>query len=432
MVTSVLSKRVLGTAFFVLASSVAAIAASPALAAHSAKSGGSSSQGFVFSQSNNPTGNQVYVFKRKSNGTINLFQTVKTGGKGTATQQPFGLPVVDSADSVVLSADRKLLFVVNDGSNNVTSFKVTSGGITRSDLKKSNGKLPISLAVHGNVLYVLNGVSGNISGYKFNSQGKLTPIAGSTRNLSVFGSAGVAADIGFTPNGNWLFVTMRYLPLTVGTNGQPGLIDAFHVRANGSIGVADQQTAATPTPFGFRFTSSGLMVDSSAGVVKTINNAAPPLGDGQQANGSVQTYTVNANGKLTAVSNVASGGRAACWVVLTKNNQFAFATNTLSATAANPAPGAPIGTGEAGISRYSVSPSGKLTLLGTVNTGPGTPSDLGLSPDGKYLYMADPTQGLFPFGSHIEAYKVGSDGSLTLVGATPMTAAPGLSGITVS
>ena len=67
-----------------------------------------------------------------------------------------------------------------------------------------------------------------------------------------------------------------------------------------------------------------------------------------------------------------------------------------------------------------------------MNTGPGTPSDVGTSPDGKYLYMANPTQGLFPFGSHLEVYKIGADGSLTPVGITPMKLAPGLSGIAVS
>ncbi|HUA44366.1 MAG TPA: beta-propeller fold lactonase family protein [Solirubrobacteraceae bacterium] len=403
---------------------------SPALAAGKGKS--SASLGFVFSQSNNPKANSVYVFKRKADGTIKLFETIKTGGKGTASQQPFGLPVVDSADSIVVSANGKLLFVVNDGSNTVTSFRIRSGGITRADTAKSGGVLPISLAVQGNLLYVLNGVSGSIQGYTFSTAGRLTPIAGSRRNLSVSGANGVAADIGFNPSGKWLLVTMRYLPLTTGTNGNPGLIDTFPVKANGSVGAPTQHTAATPTPFGFRFTKSGILVDTSAGVVKTINNAPPPLTDGTQANGSLQTYTVAANGTLTPISNAASGGRAACWVVLTNNDKYAFVTNTLSATATNPAPGAPIGTGASGLARYKVAANGSLTFLGNVNTGPGTPTDVGLSPDGKYLYMANPTQGLLPFGSHVEAYKVGPGGSLTLVGATPMTLAPGLSGIAVS
>jgi 6-phosphogluconolactonase len=430
MGSSPVSKRVLGSAF-VAVLSIVALAASPAIAAakSSGKSGGA---GFVFSQSNNPSANSVYVFKRKASGTIKLFETIKTGGKGTSSQQPFGLPIVDSADSIVTSADHKLLFVVNDGSNSVTSFRVTSGGITRADKASSGGVLPISLAVHGDLLYVLNGVSGSVKGFTFNSHGKLTAIPHSTQSLSISGANGVAADLGFNPSGSWLVATMRDLPLTTGTNGNPGVIDTFKVKANGSIGPAVANTAATPTPFGFRFTSSGTMVDTSAGVVKTVNNAPPPLTDGTQANGSLQTYKLKGNGTLSAISNAASGGRAACWVVLTNNNKFAFVTNTLSATAANPAPGAPIGTGQSGLARYSVASNGALTFLGNVNTGPGTPTDIGLSPDGKYLYMANPTEGLFPFGSHVEAYKVGPGGSLTLIGVTPMTLAPGLSGLAVS
>jgi 6-phosphogluconolactonase len=388
---------------------------------------------FLFSQTN-AASNSVYVFKRNpSTGTISLFETVATGGKGTPQgQQPFGLPVVDSADSIVLSPDRKLLFVVNDGSNNITSFRVRPGGITRADIKSSHGTLPISLAIHGNLLYVLNAKSGGIFGYHYNANGKLTPIAHSKRSLSIPGPNGVAADIGFNPSGKWLVVTMRDLPTHTGGSGQPGKIDTFKVHANGTTGPAIATTAATPTPFGFRFTSSGIMLDTSAGRVNTVNNSPPPLGDGTQINGSLQSYALLANGKLAALKNgnAASGGRAACWVVISKNNRFAFVTNTLSATAAHPAPGAPIGTGQHGLARFSISSKGVVKFLGNVDTGPGLPSDLGLSPDGKYLYMADPSEGIIPgLKSHIEVYKVGSGGSLTAVQKTPPALAVGLSGI---
>ena len=161
-----------------------------------------------------------------------------------------------------------------------------------------------------------------------NVTGDLTPIVHSAQALSVVGPNGIAADIGFTPNGRWLVATMRFLPLTTGTMGQNGLIDTFVVHPDGSVGPAIQNTAATPTPFGFRFTSSGTLVDTSAGRVTTTNNMPPPLGDGTQINGSLQTYTVHGNGTLTPISNAPSGGRAACWVVLTKDNKFAFVANT--------------------------------------------------------------------------------------------------------
>lgn len=383
--------------------------------------------GFVFSQSNNPGANSVYVFKRnRTTGKLSLFQAIRTGGKGTAGQQPFGLPVVDSADSIILSPNHKLLFVVNDGDNTVTSFKVGPGGIKRSDLVTSGGALPISLAVHKNVLYVLNGVTGSVMGYHYTANGKLTPITKSAQALSVPGPDGIAADIGFTPNGRWLVVTMRYLPLTNGTSGQNGKIDLFPVHKDGSIGAAVDNTAATPTPFGFRFTSNGIMVDTSAGRVTTTNNEPPPIPDPTQINGSTQTYAVGSNGKLIPISNAPSGGRAACWVVLTKDNKFAFVTNTLSASP--PA----TGTGKNGLARYSVSKGGALSFLGNVDTGPGTPSDVGLSPDGKYLYMADPTQGLLGMTkSHLEVYKV-SGGNLTPVQHTPTALAFGVSGIAVT
>ncbi len=424
-----LSRRALRNTF-VIGISIAAFAAAPAMAAHTAKSksGGS----FVFSQSNNPSANSVYVFKRKSNGTISLFETIKTGGKGTASQQPFGLPIADGVDSVTLSPDHKLLFVVNDGDNTVSSFRVRPGGITRADIATSGGILPLSLAVHKNVLYVLNALSGSIMGYHYNASGKLTPIVHSAQALSVVGPNGVAADIGFSPSGKWLVVTMRYLPLTTGTTGQNGLIDTFPVHPDGSVGSAIETTAATPTPFGFRFTSSGILVDSSAGQVNTANNQPPQLGDGTQFNASLQTYTVGGNGKLTPISNAASGGRALCWVVISKDGKYAFGTNTASATAAHPAPGNPIGTGKSALSRFSIAANGTLTLLGNVDTGPGLPSDLGLSSDGKYLYMANPSAGILPFKSHLEVYTVGSGGSLTLLQATPMSLAIGLSGLAVS
>jgi len=427
MAMSAISKRVLGTAF-VVALSIAALAASPVFAATSGKSK-SKSVGFLFSQSNDPAANSVYVFKRKSNGTIKLFETIKTGGKGTSAQQPFGLPIVDSADGLILSPDHKLLFVVNDGSNTVTSFRVTSGGITRADTAKSGGKLPISVAVHGDLLYVLNGVSGNIAGFVFNSHGTLIPIAHSKQSLSVPGDTGVAADIGFSPNGKWLVVAMRNLPTVAGNKNSPGILDTFPVHTNGSVGAAVQTVSPEPTAFGFRFLPSGILVDTSAGVVDTVNDSPPPLGDGTQINGSLETYRIGANGKLHAISNAATAGRAACWVALSKNNKYAFVTNTLSATAAMPAPGAPIGTGEAGIARLSVASNGTVKLLGTVNSGPGFPSDEGVSPDGKYLYVTVPSMGLLPVKSHVDVFRIGSNGSLTLVQATAPTFAVGLGGV---
>jgi hypothetical protein len=48
---------------------------------------------------------------------------VQTGGRGIAATPPFGFPTVDGSGSVNLTADGRLLFVVNAGDNTVSSFR---------------------------------------------------------------------------------------------------------------------------------------------------------------------------------------------------------------------------------------------------------------------------------------------------------------------
>src|SRR5205823_1239492 len=67
---------------------------------------------------------------------------------------------------------------------------------------------PISVTVHGNVVYVLNaGGAGNVSGFRLTNDGLLEPITGSTRSLS--GSAAGPAQVSFSPSGQWLVVTEK-------------------------------------------------------------------------------------------------------------------------------------------------------------------------------------------------------------------------------
>ena len=47
------------------------------------------------------------------------------------------------------------------------------------------------------------------------------------------------------------------------------------------------------------------LVDTSAGRVTTTNNQPPPVGDGTQLNGSLQSYRLGGNGHLTPISNAA-------------------------------------------------------------------------------------------------------------------------------
>src|ERR671923_2765362 len=135
--------------------------------------------GWGFTATNNPSGNAVFVYKRAADGTLTQTATVPTGGKGIASEPPFGFPIVDSSGSINLTPNGKLLFVVNAGSNSLTSFQVTSSGLHRVSVASTHGKLPISVASSGNLVYVVNEVSKNIYGWTFTSSGVLHPIAAS-------------------------------------------------------------------------------------------------------------------------------------------------------------------------------------------------------------------------------------------------------------
>ena len=251
---------------------------------------------------------------------------------------------------------------------------------------------------------MLNELSGSIYGLRFSNNGQLTPIVNSLQALSTVGPSGEAAQIGFAPGGKQLVVTHRALDV----------IDTFRRRADGSPEPAQPYPANAPHPFGFDFAGSHLEVTNGGSVT-----TPPDTADPSQFKGSVSSYDVA--GALTATGNVASGGRAACWIAVTNDKRYAFATNTLSATVAD------ITTGKGAISRLSVSSDGTLTLLGQTDTGPGFPSDVALSSDSQYLYVLAPTL-TGDDTSHIDVYRVGADGSLTHIQSTADNLPRGISG----
>src|SRR2546427_6954958 len=127
--------------------------------------------GAVYTLTNQVGGNAVAVFARGADGRLTAAGTVSTGGTGTGAS-------LGSQSAVAQSDDGRWLFAVNAGSNDVSVFSVSPAGLALASRTASGGTLPISLTVHGDVLYVLNGGgSGNISGFTLGASGDLTPIA---------------------------------------------------------------------------------------------------------------------------------------------------------------------------------------------------------------------------------------------------------------
>ena len=394
--------------------------------------GGRLSQGAVYTQTNDPAGNHVVVFARNRDGTITQEGSVATGGLGRAAQPPFGFPITDSQGALDLTDGGRLLFAVNAGDSTISAFRVTGHGLRLVDRVASGGTEPISLTSSGDLLYVLNEQTGNIAGFRFNWWGDLRAIPGSSRSLSTPGPGSISAQIGFSPDGGLLTVSERcYLG---GCAGQPkGVLDTFAVRWDGTTGPAQQHSSDDFGPFGFAYVNDSQLLVSNTGF---IGNPPNP-GDPTLFIGTTSSYLLSRSGNVTPNgAPVASGGRGACWIVITGDGRYAFVTNSLSTF--------PPGDGRGGLSRYAIGRDGRLTLLGQTDVTndpvtPGTtfPTDEVLSSDSRYLYVVSPTLGMAPAPanpstSHIDVYRVGPGGSLTHIQTTPATLADGVSGLASS
>ena len=344
----------------------------PANASRDAQGGGTA--GAVFTATNAASGNQVIAYHRSADGSLSSPAYFATGGLGSGA----GL---GSQGSVTLSADGNWLLVVNAGSNEVSSFAVgDDGSLTLRGKASSGGTMPISVTIHGDLVYALNaGGNGNISALRLNGDGSLSPIAGSTRSLS--SSAAGPAEVSFDPSGAWLVVTEK------NTNK----IDTWRVGTDGLASGRVINASAGITPFGFTFTGKGIL---------TVTEAFGGAVDGS----AVSSYIINGDGTLTTLTASApTTETAACWIVATNNGKFVYATNANSASVS----GFSVAKGELDL----LTPGGK-----TGNTGAGA-TDVAITGNSQFLYSLNG-------GAHtITGFGVSqSNGSLDADGAASVPA----------
>jgi 6-phosphogluconolactonase (cycloisomerase 2 family) len=100
----------------------------------------------------NQVSNAVAAFDRAPDGTLTAAGTFSTGGAGNPVAQP-GDPPTDplaSQGALILSNDKKFLFAVNAGSNEISVLSIGKDALTLVDKVSSGGVRPISLTVHEN------------------------------------------------------------------------------------------------------------------------------------------------------------------------------------------------------------------------------------------------------------------------------------------
>ena len=320
--------------------------------------------GTVYTMTNAARGNAVLAYARAADGTLSLRGTFPTGGTGTGA----GL---GSQGAVTLSADGQWLAAVDAGSNDVALFFVgPDGGLRLADRVASGGSGPISVTLHGPLVYVLDaGGSGNIAGF-FRIAGHLFALPGSIRPLSGTGTS--PEEIAFSPDGGVLVLTEK----------GAGVLVSYRVGFLGIAGAPTAYPSAGAAPYGFAFDGRGrLFVTEAAG-------------------SALSSYAVSPAGVPSVISaSIANGQQAACWVALTPDGGYAFTIDAHS---------------PARISSYAIAADGSLTLVNATAAGSSTAPllDASVSGDGRFLYVVDVG------GGAIDAFQIGSGGALTPIGST--------------
>lgn len=343
----------------------------------------------VFVQTNNPAGNQIDVFAAHRDGRLSLRQAVSTGGLGGQTAES-GTDPLASQDSLVYDANRRLLFAVNAGSNTLSVLSTQSHQVRLLQVVSSGGTFPVSVAVDGSLVYVLNAAgTGSVSGFRLLGD-RLVALPGSTRSLGLANTTPpvfltAPGEVGFSPNGTELIVT---------TKGSTNSLDVFGVNRFGYLSSAPTVTSdGSNVPFAFVSTPTGQLVVAEAGA------------------SALHTFSFGPGGTLTSLSTSVSDQQAAlCWI--TTAGQYYYVANA----------------GSADVSAYTVAADGTPTLVAGTGlptaTSPG-PIDLAASRNGQFLYVESGSAGT------VNEFRVNPDGSLGDLG-TVAGLGTGIEGIATS
>jgi hypothetical protein len=365
-----------------LTSLTGALAAAAVLAT-GASAGASPANRAVFVQTDNPAGNQIVVYDRATDGTLSPAGTYDTGGLGGALE---GSVSDHLASQASLTYDRQngLLYAVNAGSNTISVFAVFGDRLALHEVLPSGGSFPVSIALSGDIVYVLNGLEGGLlQGFRVQA-GRLESIAGSSRPLGLNPSAtpqfvNTPGQVAFSPSGSQLIVTTK-------ANGNN--VDVFRVTPLGRLSKTPVVNTLTGTvPFAVTFDRQEHLLVTEAGP------------------GALASFELKENGTIAQLDVAATGQKAACWIV-GAGRRF-FTSNT----------------GSGSLSGFESSLGGQLlTLFSTTSTDAGT-TDATVPGAGHFLYVQAGIEGI------VDEFAIGPEGALSKIGSVTVPGAAGGEGI---
>src|SRR5215468_8198595 len=406
--------------------------------------------GHLYMQTNEKQ-NCVVHYRRAPDGTLTEAERINTGGAGSGEFKPISgqesAPnAFEGAGSVILSADRRFLFVTNGGDNSVSSFAVAEDGrLKLLDRRptgnpvdgKSGTAKSLAFSASKGILYVLHSFGpDHLRLMSVDSEGKL-----SARNdrhtvntpekndrvptMAVLSPDGKFLLVGTTfdrpiartglyPDGSpILWVPQKdgtYRVIASNAPDPDGLI-VFPLRGDGTLGVGKFQDAKAGSPFYLAF----------------LNGRPDTFVIGYAVGDGCALATIDADGKISVgplvkIDTSAGLPSELCWLAVSPDGEFVFATNF----------------GYSYITSYRLNGKGlevakdpacpKVpgdgTARGLNTTVTSGPADNWVTPDGGFLYQ------IYGNASKLIGYATQPDGSLKEVTTVkiPYNSPQGLAG----
>jgi 6-phosphogluconolactonase (cycloisomerase 2 family) len=335
----------------------------------------------LFVQTDETSGNHVVAYRQGADGRLTLANTYATGGNGGVLPTS----VIDhtaSQGAVAYDAAHRLLYVVNAGSDSVSVFAVRGTHLDLRQVVASGGTFPVSIAVHRDLVYVVNAQNGGtIQGFVVRD-GQLLRVADRNRPLGLDPTQTVFTEtpgqVAFTPDGRHLLVT---------TKANTNSVDVFAIDRSGApSATAVHNVRNGAVPFALDFAPNGDVLVADAGPA------------------AVTTLRLHDDGTLTQLSTVPTGQNGTCWVI--RDGRYLFTTN----------PGGP------SVSTLALHANAAPSVIGATTTDPGT-VDPATSQDGRFLYVETGANGI------LDEFRVNADGSLTSIGSVTVANAAGAEGL---
>ena len=303
--------------------------------------------GFVYTMANPSGPNAIVAYRQdRTSGKLTYFASYLTGGLGAATDDVIGT----EQDAIITQGDR--LYAVNPGSNDISVFAIKANGELRllHAPFPSQGIAPVSLAIHGNLLYVANLGDGatqpNYAGFRVGDEG-LLPLENSAISLNI---GDHPSDVVFDRNGR----------LLVGSRGVGSVLDVFRVAVDGRL-MRTAELSDQPGVLGLTFNPAN---DSQLfGGLTFLPGAA--------------AYSVSSQGSVSLVNSVVDAAALdTCWVAIEKTGKHAWFSAPESSL----------------IALYSIDAQGALTHVSGHSTSAfgDSATDMVFSPSEQFMYALKP------------------------------------------